>query len=90
MDDVIKNVITNLFLISDRPIIEMVPIQKQAGNSNDCDLFAIAVCVALLVKENPSVIVFKEDKMRSHLCSCFEQRVMTSFPCLENGMLAML
>ena len=62
MDDVIKNVITNLFLISDCPIIEMVPIQKQAGNSNNCGLFAIAVCVALLVKENPSVIVLRKTR----------------------------
>ena len=81
VDDVVKKVVTNLFLFSECPIIEMVPMQKQAVSSNNCGLFAIAICVAILLKENPSVIVFKEDMMRSHLCFCFEQSVMTRFPC---------
>ena len=83
VDDVVKEVVRNLFLFFDCPIIEMVSMQKQAASSNSCGIFAIAVCVAILLKENPSVIVFKEEKMRSHLCSCFEQGVMTSFPCLQ-------
>ena len=83
VDDVVKKVVNNLFLFSDCPIIEIVPMQKQAVTSNNCGLFAVAVCVAILLKENPSVIVFKEDKMRSHLCFCFEQSVMTSFPCSQ-------
>ena len=83
VDDVVKKVVSNLFLFSDCQIIEMVPIQKQAVSSNNCGLFAIAVCVAILLKKNPSVIVFKEDAMRSHLHFCFEQSVMTSFPCSQ-------
>ena len=83
VDDVVKKIITNLFLFSDCPIIEVVPIQKQAVSSNNCGLFMIAVCVAIFLKENPSVVVFKEDKMRSHLYSCFELSIMTTFPCSQ-------
>jgi len=79
---VFEEVILNLFLFTDNqyPVIEMVTMQKQAANSNNCGVFAIAVCVAILLKENPSMIVFKEDQMRPHMCSCFEQKVMINFP----------
>jgi len=82
VDDVVQEVVTNLFLFSgdQHPVIEMVPVQKQAANSNNCGVFTEAVCVAILLKENPSMIVFKEDQMRPHMCSCFEQKVMINFP----------
>ena len=65
-DDVVKTVNANLFLFSSvGPIVEVIPIQKQATNSNNCRVFAIAVCVAILEKRNPYSIVFKEDEMKS-------------------------
>ena len=60
-----------------------IPMQKQTIGSNNCGVFAVAVCVAILLKKDPSHIVFDEDKMRSHLCSCFEEKCMSSFPCVQ-------
>ena len=80
VDDVVKKVMTNMFLFSDHPVIEMIPMQKQSANSNNCGVFVVAVCVAILLKENPSEINFKEDQMRPHMCSCFERKVMINFP----------
>lgn len=82
-DDIIKIVLLNLFAFSTHgPTIEMIPMQKQTIGSNNCGVFAIAVCVAVLLK-NPSHIVFDESKMRSHLCSCFEEKRMSSFPYVQ-------
>jgi len=75
VDDIIKKVVTNLFsLFSDRPVVEVVLIQKL------CGVFAVAVCVAVLLKENPGEIIFNEDQMKPQMCSCFEQKVMINFP----------
>ena len=80
-DDVIKTVLLNLFAFSIHgPTIEMIPMQKQTIGSNNCGVFAVAVCIEVLLKKNPSHIVFDENKMRSHLCSCFEEKCMSSFP----------
>lgn len=38
VDDVVKKVVSNLFLFSDCQIIQMVPIQKQAVSSNNCGI----------------------------------------------------
>ena len=81
VDHVVKEVIVNVFAFSSEqyPIIKIVPMQKQAANSNNCGVFAVAVCVAILLKENPSAHIFK-DLMSPHMCSCFEQKVMINFP----------
>jgi len=42
------NVITNSF---EAQTVKMVSIQKQSAGSNNCGLFAIAVCMALLLKK---------------------------------------
>jgi len=46
VDDVMTNVITNLF---EAQTVKVVSIQKQSARSNNCGLFAIAVCMALLL-----------------------------------------
>ena len=53
-DDVIKTVLLNLFAFSSHgPTIEMIPMQKQTIGSNNCGVFAAAVCVAILLKKGP-------------------------------------
>ena len=80
-DDIIKTVLLNLFAFSTHlPTIEVIPMQKQTTGSNNCGVFAVAVCVAVLLKKNPSQIVFDEAKMRSYLCLCFEENCISSFP----------
>ena len=79
-DGAIKTVLLNLFAFSGHsPTIEMIPMQKQTIGSNNC---VVVVCVANLLKKDPSHIVFDEDKIISHLCSCFEEKYMSSFPCM--------
>jgi len=60
--------------------IKVVPIQKQSTGSNNCGLFAIAVCMALLLNETPRQVMFDENRMCFHLAECFEKKFMTSFP----------
>ena len=78
-DDVIKTVLFNLFAFSIHgPTIEMIPMQKQTTGSNNCGVFAVAVCIEVLLKKNPS------HKMRSHLCLCFEENVCQVFLMYNN------
>ena len=71
------NAITNLF---EAQTVKVVSIQKQSAGSNNCGLFAIAVCMALLLKKNPTQLVFDETKMRPHLFECFTKSFITDFP----------
>jgi len=48
-----------------------------SAGGNNYGLFAVATCVALLLKQNPSEILFE---MRGHLFDCFEKNTMTNFP----------
>ena len=62
-DDVIKTVIRNLFVFSTcGPTIEMAPMQKQTAGSNSCGAFAVAICLAILLKYNTSLTIFVEGK----------------------------
>ena len=78
-DDIIKTLFLNLFAFTTHgPTIEIISMQKQTTGSNNFSVLAVAVCVAVLLK-NPSHIAFDERKMRSHLCSCFEEKRISSF-----------
>ena len=67
--------------------VQSVSVQGLATNYQKVNSlfrsFAIAVCVAILLKQNFRMNIFKADNMRSHLHSRFKQSVMTSFPCLQ-------
>ena len=52
----------------------MQKMQKQS-KPNDCGLFTIAVCTTIAFGLN--MYHFKQDKMREHLLSCFEQHYMS-------------
>ena len=79
----ISKVVHNLFESpgSSTLKIDMAEMQKQSPNSNNCGLFAVAVAMAILLDFDPSKIIFKEDRMRSHLYKCFEENMLTMFPC---------
>ena len=73
-----KYILTNIFEFSE---IGMVAMQKQK-ESNICGLYAIAAATAIAHGENPSDLQFKEDQMRIHLCKCFEDGFLSTFPTL--------
>ena len=77
LDDTLTKVITNIF---DTSKLIMAPLQRQSPGSNNCGIFAIAMCMAILLEEDPSEIRFNEDVMRCHLCKCFDKKTMTKFP----------
>ena len=68
--------------VFEAPKIKMAQMQKQTASSNNCGLFAIAVCTAILLKKDPSCLVFDEKKMQCHLSKCFERKLITNFPCV--------
>ena len=59
----------------------MAEMQKQNLNSNNCGLFAVAVAMAILLDFDPCKILFKEDRIRYRLYKCFEEEILTMFPC---------
>ena len=74
----IKSILTNIFEFSS---IEMATMQKQK-EINTCGLYAVAVATVIAHDENPSKSLFKEDQMKFHLCSCFEEGFLSTFPTL--------
>ncbi|CAB4013633.1 Hypothetical predicted protein [Paramuricea clavata] len=70
----------NLIDESGRLEVDIRPVQTQTG-SVDCGLFAIAFAYELTVGHQPvHLIHFDQNRMRSHLLSCFEKRELTHFP----------
>ena len=59
--------------------LELATMQKQT-ESNICGLFAIAVATAIAYDKDPSDMHFVEHKMREHLCKCFEEGFLYTFP----------
>ena len=70
-----KYILTNIFEFSE---IGMVAMQKQK-ESNICGLYAIAATTAIA---HGSDLQFTEDQMRNHLCKCFEDGFLSTFPTL--------
>ena len=73
-----KSILTNIFEFTS---IEMATKQKQK-EINICGLYAVAVATAIAHDVNPSKLLFKEDQMRHHLSSCFEEGFLSTFPTL--------
>ena len=72
-----SEVIFNLF--SQHCSIEVGKSQEQVGGK-DCGLFVIGNATALCFGQNPAVIVFDQDKMRSHLLECLDKGTFSLFP----------
>ena len=54
-------------------------IQQQQGGS-DCGLFAPAVCLTLAFGGNPTLVKWRQNRMRVHLKECFEAMHLIEFP----------
>ena len=72
-----RDVISNLFLLPNNPMIHIAEMQKQRG-ANQCGLFAIAVATNIL--SGISTQQFQEQHMRSHLLACLENNAINPFP----------
>ena len=59
--------------------LNMVDMQCQEGTS-DCGVFAIAVITSLLFGEDPSMVTYKQEKLREHLIECLTVGKLSLFP----------
>ena len=59
--------------------LQFQAVQEQRGGS-DCGLFAVAFATSLCVGDDPTLITYKQQLLRKHLCECLEKRMMTTFP----------
>ena len=66
--------------------VTFVPIQQQRGGA-DCGLFAAAVCLAVTNGDDPALVRWKQNRMRSHLSGCFNNELLTPFPTTESKIL---
>jgi len=60
--------------------IKMTQCRKQTG-SKDCGVFTIAIATAIASGLNPTRQNFKQKAMRGHLVDCFNNEMLTPFPC---------
>ena len=60
--------------------IKMTQCRKQTG-SKDWGVYAIAIATAIASGLNLSRQNFKQQAMRGHLVDCFNNGMLTSFPC---------
>ena len=74
-----KAVITNIFQVSDSPMVKYAKTQKQAS-TNDCGLFAIAAATVIPLGSDPSSLTFNHGAMKQHLYWCFEEELLIEFP----------
>ena len=59
--------------------VNLEPIQQQQGGS-DCGLFAAVVCITLAIGGNPTLVKWRQNRMRAHLKECFVAMHLTQFP----------
>ena len=57
----------------------MVDMQCQEGTS-DRGMFAIAVITSLLYDVDPSMVTYKQEKLREHLTECLTVGKLSLFP----------
>ena len=64
--------------------VHHIPVQKQKGVS-DCGPFAIAFAYhAALGDDYLQTITFDQDKLRTHLVTCFEKEKFSRFPLMSS------
>ena len=59
--------------------IEASKVNTQSGTS-DCGVFACAYVASLAHGQDPSIIVYDQQKMRDHLIMCIEKEEISLFP----------
>ena len=58
--------------------VHHIPVQKQKGVS-DCGPFAIAFTYHAALGDDLQTITFDQDKLRTHLVTCFDKRSSAGF-----------
>lgn len=59
--------------------VHVKPVQQQR-NGSDCGPFSLAFATSLLNNEDPSKVVYSQEKLREHLIHCHQKGKLTSFP----------
>ena len=80
LDQETKEVIKNLFTVSNSPLqIKMMKSQKQTG-CTDCGVFSVANATTIAFGLNPAKQTLQQDRMRAHLVSCLQKKEFSLFP----------
>lgn len=77
LDEVTKCKVETVFGSSTSITINFPKVQKQVGLT-DCGPFATAFATSLAFGQE--IFEFQQDKLRSHLNVCFEQKYIETFP----------
>ena len=59
--------------------VSIMATSKETG-STDCGLYAIAISTSLAFNQNPSILIFNQEDMRSHFIDCLNKQKMMPFP----------
>ena len=62
--------------------VKISNVNKQAG-TDDCGVFAVAYCTSLVYGQNPSMFVYNQTMMRTHLVKCLQNKKLEPFPILR-------
>ena len=81
VSDKVRETICKLFHCTNNTHISLASMQKQEPASNNCGIFTIVAATAIANSCNPSLLHFIEKEMRKHLFDCFENNIITTFPC---------
>lgn len=80
----VRETICRLFHCTNNTYISLASMQKQELASNNCGVFVIAAATAIAISCNiPSLLHFKEKEIRKHLYDCFENGIISNFPCYD-------
>ena len=63
-------------------VMKFVNIAMQSG-STECGLYAVAVMTALAFGQDPAVLVFHQNSLRTHLGECFQTGYIQLFPAVK-------
>ena len=71
-----------LYSKSSHVVMKFVNIALQSG-STECGLYAIAIMTALAFRQDPALLVFDQNSLRTHLGECFEAGNIQLFPTVK-------
>ena len=69
--------------VEDGGLTVHIPVQKQKGVS-DCGPFAIVFAYHAALRDDLQTITFDQNKLRTHLVTCFEKDQFSRFPLMSS------
>jgi hypothetical protein len=63
-------------------VVRLEHTQLQKG-CKDCGCFVIAFCTSILFGEEPSRLLYKQQEMRNHIITCFDNHNLCPFPATQ-------